>query len=318
MVLFLPKEYTGKPILEELYKWVSDEYHTWLSKNSHKRQINVDKDGNIEIEKLIELKNNFAIDGYGENGVSGDNNENPVGMYPLEKFFESIDADGGMSFDIHFDDGVPDPVKRQFVESVMDKLKSRGLCSGDVDRVLDKLRKKEKDYLKEIKRTLSNEIFGSHKYRSISKINRRYIWGIKGNDRNSDKINLILDTSGSMEGEFEKALSYVFQNDIQMNLIMIDSEVKDVINIKNKKDLQKLKIKGLGGTCLTPALQYIASHKKLNVYNTVILTDGYVDNLDFKGVKGKTLILSTSIHCPIIENNGKVKQIIIDKENKKL
>ena len=125
----------------------------------------------------------------------------------------------------------------------------------------------------------------------------------------------MLDTSGSMGGDFEKVLTYIFQNDIEINLIQCDTEIKKITKIKSMNDLQKMEIKGLGGTTLQPGLNYIADPKnKLHALNTVILTDGYTDSLDFREIKTYTLILSISEKCPIGHNNGKVKQIIIDKE----
>jgi predicted metal-dependent peptidase len=119
-----------------------------------------------------------------------------------------------------------------------------------------------------------------------------------------------------MSGEFEKVLSYIFQNDVNINLIQIDTRIQDVVTIKNKKELEKMRIKGHGGTTIQPSLDYIVDKKNgINKYNTIILTDGCTDSLNFKGVKGKTLILSTQSECPIDYNNGRVKQIIIEKDN---
>ena len=195
----------------------------------------------------------------------------------------------------------------------MEKLKSRGLQTGTVEKVLNKLRKTRKDYLKEIKRNLSNDIFGNKKQKSITKPNRRGVWGLKGQRKFKTKINCLLDTSGSMNGEFERVLSYIFQNDIEINLIQCDTEIKSFVSIKQKRELEKMPIKGLGGTTLTPGLQYIANDKELNKYNNVILTDGYTDNLDFTGVKGNTIILSTGTQCPVLKSNSKIRQVIIDK-----
>jgi predicted metal-dependent peptidase len=113
-----------------------------------------------------------------------------------------------------------------------------------------------------------------------------------------------------MGGEFEKVLSYIFQNDIQMNLIQCDAQIQQVLKIKDKKELEKMKIKGLGGTTLQPGIDFMSDKKnKINMYNTVILTDGYTDSLDFSKIKTKTLILSTATKCPITFDNGRVKQI---------
>lgn len=255
---------------------------------------------------------------YGKNGQSiKDNGKgSDIDCYDLESQFENLKKNKGQTLDSHLPNEVPDDVVQQEVQRVLDNLKSRGFITGKIEQTLNKLRKKRKDHLKFIKRHLSNVIFGSTKNKTITRENRRGIPGLKGKRKYATRINCVLDTSGSMSGEFEKVLSYIFQNDIQINLIQIDTEVKDVIVIKKKSELQKMNITGLGGTILTPALNFIASRKDLNKFNTVILTDGYTDTLDFAGVKGKVLVLTTGHHCEIDNKlSSQVKQIIIEKEN---
>jgi len=254
---------------------------------------------------------------YGKNGqtIKDNGNGDDVDCFDLESQFSNIKNNKGQTLDAHLGHEVPDEVVQQEVQRVLDNLKNRGFVTGKIQQTLDKLRKKRKDHLKFIKRHLTNAIFGSMKRKTITRENRRGIPGLKGKRKYATRINCMLDTSGSMGGEFEKVLSYIFQNDIEINLLQIDTEVKDVVLIKKKSELQKMKIAGLGGTILTPGLQYIASRKDLNKFNTVILTDGYTDVLDFSGVKGKVLILTTGEHCEI-ENklSSQVKQIIIEKK----
>jgi predicted metal-dependent peptidase len=157
---------------------------------------------------------------------------------------------------------------------------------------------------------MSNHVFGTKKQKTIVRPNRRGIVGLKGHKKYRTEINCILDTSGSMGGEFEKVLSYIFQNDIEINLIQIDAQVQDVVKIKDKRELEKMRIKGLGGTVLQPAIDFMTDPKnKIYNNNTVILTDGWTDSLNFKNVKTQTLILSTAHKCPVTYDNGKVKQI---------
>ena len=161
---------------------------------------------------------------------------------------------------------------------------------------------------------MNNHIFGSIKHKTIVRPNRRNIQGLKGTKKYKSEINVILDTSGSMCNEFEKALSYIFQNDIEINLIQCDTKVKNFVKIKRKKELELMKIYGLGGTELQPALDFISDKKnKIYMFNTCILTDGYTDKLNFKNIRTKTLILSTAQKCPLLDdddnNNNKVKQI---------
>jgi predicted metal-dependent peptidase len=88
-----------------------------------------------------------------------------------------------------------------------------------------------------------------------------------------------------------------------------------VEDIKTKRDLQKVMIKGMGGTVLQPAIDYINNPKnKLHSFNNVLLTDGYCDVLDFTNVHGKTLILTTAQSPKYSDPKGLVKCIHIDLE----
>jgi len=250
-------------------------------------------------------KDTEGKDRYGKYG------KNDVECYSKETIFEGEERNEQNTLDTHISDEVPPEMKREVVEGVMQTLKNRGLSSGEIETILNKLRKTRKDYLKEIKRTMSNHVFGTKKQKTIVRPNRRGIQGLKGHKKYRNEINCILDTSGSMGGEFEKVLSYIFQNDIEINLIQIDAQVQDVIKIKEKRELERMRIRGLGGTILQPAIDFMTDPKnKIYKNNTVILTDGYTDSLNFKNVKGQTLILSTASKCPITFDNGRVKQIV--------
>jgi predicted metal-dependent peptidase len=220
----------------------------------------------------------------------------------------------GEYLDKHIGDDVPEDMRDAMVKDVMERLAARGLSAGNVEQTLNKLRKKRKDYLKEIKRAVSSVIFGTVKERTIVKPNRKQISGLKGNRKVKTKINCILDTSGSMGGTFERVLSYIYRNDIEINLIEADTEVKWIENIKNKRKLETMVIKGLGGTILQPAINMVA--EDFNQYNTVVLTDGYCDSLDLSKIKGKVLMISIGVKVPISRSNGKVKQIMVENTDK--
>jgi len=387
--MFVPKEYKGEQIFEELYEWLITEQKKWRKKNSDKLKdmkngssncpkcgssmSNQDKkdgdskksnqdgksdgnsqdksdgksdgkgdgksdgksDGRCDVKCVGQNSGNSSEhdpntcgncghkksakeqqesrngdkdtegnDKYGKNGKNG------VECYTKETIFEGEERQEQNTLDTHIDDEVPPEMKREVVEGVMQTLKNRGLSSGEVESILNKLRKTRKDYLKEIKRSMSSHVFGTKKQKTIVRPNRRGIQGLKGHKKYRTEINVILDTSGSMGGEFERVLSYVFQNDIEINLIQIDAQVQDVIKIKDKKQLEKMRIRGLGGTFLQPGIDHMSNPKnKIHNNNTVILTDGWTDSLNFKNVKTQTLILSTADYCPITYDNGKVKQI---------
>ena len=392
MALFVPKEYEGKLIFEELYEWLKEEKEKWQKENKknseckscggsgkkdgkgdqkQKGQGQQPGEGQGEGEKQEgkgkgqqpgkgqgEGQDQKDGEGKGEgqgqgkpgkgqgqgggqgegescpdcqgNGNEGGKDSSgkpsygPYGKNPSkdgealdtwskEQIFDDMEKNNGEYMDKHIGDDVPEEMRDAMVKDVMERLAARGLSAGNVETTLNKLRKKRKDYLKEIKRAVSNMIFGTVKQKTIVKPNRRQISGLKGNRKVKTKINCILDTSGSMGGTFEKVLSYVYRNDIEINLIEADTEVKWIENIKNKRKLETMVIKGLGGTILQPAIDLVAD--QFNEFNTVVLTDGYCDSLDLSKIKGRVLLISIGVKVPISRSNGKVKHIMVEKEN---
>ena len=371
MALFVPKEYTGKLIFEELYEWLKDEKEKWQKeqkKNSEcqsckgsgkkdgekgekgKGQEKGDKgegqpqdgqgegqekgegegegqpqdgkgDGEGKGESCPDCggtgneggKDSSGKPSYGPYGQNPSKDGDSLDTWSKEQIFQDMENGSGEYLDKHIGDDVPEELREAMVKDVMERLAARGLAAGNIEQTLNKLQKKRKDYLKEIKRAVSNMIFGTVKQKTIVKPNRRQISGLKGNRKVKTKINCILDTSGSMGGTFERVLSYIYRNDIEVNLIEADTEVKWIENIKKKRQLETMVIKGLGGTMLQPAINLVAD--QFNDYNTVVLTDGYCDSLDLSKIKGKVLMISIGVKVPIYRTNNKVKQIMVEKEN---
>jgi len=371
MALFVPKEYTGKLIFEELYEWLRDE----KEKHDKKKQQNKCKSCNGSGQKQEQGQKgqqgqgqqpgdgqggqgqgqqqggqgqsqgqgqggNQPQDGHnhgdsgepcpdcqgsGQQGGSGKPEYGPFGKNPkneketidtwtMDQIFDNLDNNNGQYMDVHMTDEIPEEMRESMVKDAMDRLQARGLQAGNVEQTLNKLRKQRKDYLKHIKRSVSNMIFGTKKQKTITKPNRRQVSGLKGNRKIKTKINCILDTSGSMGGTFERVLSYIYRNDIEVNLIEADTEVKWVQQVKSKRKLESIPIKGLGGTVLQPAINYVAEN--FNEFNTLVLTDGYCDSLDLSRIKGNVLLISIGTEVPISRTNGKVKQIKVDLDDK--
>ena len=373
MALFVPKEYPGKLIFEELYEWLKDDKEKWQKSNQCQSECQSCNGTGKKQDKSKGQGQDQSQNGQGQQGQNGQGQQGqngqgqdqqqgqgqgqqqgkggqpnhdpcpdcngtgndggkdstgkpsygPYGKNPSkdgdsidtwskEQIYQDMENNEGQYLDVHMGDDVPEEMREAMVRDVMDRLQSRGLSSGNIETTLNKLRKQRKDYLKEIKRSVSNLIFGTKKQKTIVKPNRRGIAGLKGNRKVKTKINVILDTSGSMggQGTFERVLSYVYQNDIEINFIQGDTEVKWVENFKKKRQLETMKIHGLGGTVLQPSINHVVEN--FNDFNTVMLTDGYCDSLDFSKVKGRVLIISVGTPCPITRSNGKVKQITIE------
>lgn len=288
-VLHKPEEYKGDMIYEDMYEWIvieKDKYDTWKS--------------NCKCDENLKCKCHY-YDGKEECDCS----PCPVSDY-LRRIFDQMEMGILDWLDCHLPCDLPEEYRKSIIDSIKRALEGRGFLSSDIQATLDKITKSKKDYIKNIKVGI-NELFGTYKQKSITKKNRRSIPGTKGRRKNSYALNVLLDVSGSMEGYFEKALSYIFQNDIVINMIQCDAEVKDYRVIKNRNEFAKYGISGLGGTVLQPGINFITSNKKIRKLNTLILTDGDTDELDVRKLH-RCLIISHRNKCRV---KGKAKQIVI-------
>lgn len=188
------------------------------------------------------------------------------------------------------------------------KQKARGLMPGGFESMLSGLRKTKKNYIKEILSGL-NYLQGNVKTGTYRRESRREIDGLRGTKKVSRKINVILDTSGSMCNEFDKCLSILFSRGVVFNLVQIDTKVTAVTEVSNDTELKKTVLKGGGGTIIASAVDYIAERPQFNQYNTLILTDGYTDELPIHKLR-RTLIISTDVIPP---TTGKCRTIILEK-----
>ena len=337
MALFVPKEYKGELIFEELYEWLRDEKEKReKEKKSGCKSCNgtgqkqgkgqgqpqqgqgqpqqgqgqpQQGQGNGQ-EPCPDCQGNGQGDGYGPNGKNPRDEKGTIDTWSLDHIFDNIDNNDGQYLDVHLGDDIPEELRDAMIKDSMERLKARGLEAGNIEKTINKLRKKRKDYLKYIKRSVSNLLFGTKKNKTIIKPNRRQIEGLKGHKKIKTRIVCILDVSGSMWGLTEKVLNYIYRNDIEVILIQADTEVKATDKVKGMKDLEKKKIIGGGGTTLQPSINY--ANEKFPGIAICMLTDGYCDTLDFSNTKSNVLIVSAGTQVPISRSNGKLKQILVD------
>jgi len=285
-ILFIPNDYTGYESFEILYDWLYDKYQEYKNKQ----------------------KSNNSGPTSPNYGNFGKNNQD---MYDLDTIFKNGEENDGQFFDQHLEDEISDEMKKELVKDMIQGLKNRGLVHGNTEILLGNLRRQKKDYLKEIKKAIGTIKNNSLKDKSYHKPNRK-ILGLKGKFKIPGfEINCLLDTSGSMNGYFEKVLSYIFRSDITINLIQCDTQINKIDKIKTLNDFKNLKITGLGGTVLQPGIDYIVKDTKLNKFNTVVLSDTMHESLNFDKLKGKVLYISAYKGEPPICGKKKVRKIII-------
>jgi predicted metal-dependent peptidase len=285
---YLPKSYTGRPLFEELYEYMMQ-------------------------QKEIYDKEKQESENQGGNGDSaGDDEENQDGdgkdKYPNSKVpkdvRDALDAAEKYEFDVHLPSDISEDMKEQIIKDIKNTLKVRGLMPADIENMLEKLNPPKKNYLKKIAVSI-NKIKGNKKIDTITRPNRRGIDGIKGKKTIGNTINVILDVSGSMHGYLEKVLSYIFMNEYVINLVQCDTKIQKHVVVTSKKELQKMKLNGFGGTTLQPGIDYVK--EKLPKIPMILLTDGYTDSLNFGDVKA--LVITCDVNPTVSGKNVSIINI---------
>ena len=314
-VVKMDSNYKGERIFELVYIWTQEKYNLWKEKYEEEEKKKIINYLINDIPEIAEVDENDSVNFNLSDKITEkrrkENEELGIDEY-TRKFFENDFP----QFDTHFWDDIPEEIRSQIVERNIGNLKGRGIDTSDSQEILGKLRKKKNDdVIKLLKKSISS-MKGFSKMNSFKKPSKKGLEGLKGRIKYSNTINCILDTSGSMMGSFEIVLSEVFKDDYIINMIQCDSEVKGFVPIKNKNQLQKMTVKGLGGTILQPGIDYVFNNRELKGNNLIILTDGATDMLDFSKFSGvKVLILTVHTPCPLKEKYNNVNQIVV--ENKK-
>lgn len=335
----VPKYYTGGMIWEEVYMFLREkkqEYEQWKKENPDKAPKKPTLD---DLKKLAEdmKKEDEAkekqkgegeeapegqpqpdpngqtedpdgapVDGEGQGkGGKGDFDPNAEPTFsdgcPVEdKLRKLFEGENGPSFDIHdMLKDVPDDLREAIVKDIVQGLRNRGLVTQNIEAMLEKINPTKKDHLKDI---LAGVAFvkGRNKMATFRRQNRRGIEGIKGTVKVGAEICCVLDTSGSMAGYIEKVLGVIFRDSITVHIAQCDTDVKQIVRAEKRSDIQKMQVKGFGGTTLQPAIDMFKAHKSLKKLNIVVLTDGVCDSLDLSGFK-KALVVTCQTEVPIIK-----------------
>lgn len=276
-LIYIDEKYQGSMLSEEYYLWLLEQYKD---------------DNNLPQLSYHSIKN---TDGKTVKG-------------------ESIGFDIHYKNDINENEDKTTTILNDIIENFVEKTKGKGILPSNIEKMISSPLAKKQDYLKLIKRTISNTLLHTKREKTYLRPNRFGIEGLKGNFYKGFEINCILDTSGSMQNTFDKVLSYLYNNKVVVNLIQIDTEIQSINRITNTKHIDKIQVKGLGGTILQPAIDYITQHKQLKKFNTLILTDGYTDTLDISKLNKNILVISVGKECNIKSKSNKITQIIVKND----
>lgn len=240
----------------------------------------------------------------------------PLYIWLLENQ-EKWESPDYMLLDEHMDlDDIPEDTLKEIVKELIKRMRDQGKIPASMDAELAKIFPQKKDYLREIKRCITTLKGRGKKVKTYTRLPRIPVPSftlMKGKKYVSNEINVLLDTSGSMWGLFEKALSYCAQDGTVLHVVQCDTEVSQKeVTITSKKELSQLKIHGGGGTILQPGIKYVVD--KLPKIPLLVLTDGFCEGeLDFTGCQ-EVLVIYVGEGNPTLKHTKKVNAIHVDKE----
>ncbi len=168
---------------------------------------------------------------------------------------------------------------KERVVRVTTLLKQQGKLPGDLEQQVRDLLEPRVDW----RRVLYRFILQTAKFDySYARCNRRYVsQGIYLPGVQSERIeNLVIaiDTSGSITDEqirmfLSEVNAITLQFQITWKLLTCDSEVQDAYDVEGSIDLDRVQIRGRGGTDFRPVFQWIESSGTAPI-GLVYLTDG--------------------------------------------
>ena len=215
------------------------------------------------------------------------------------------------------EEAIKEEILRQIILSAEQNAqkRGRGLDAGMYGELIEWANKKPmmsyKTYINKIARKISSE-----NVKTMRRPNRR-LFHIRGDIKGKslklteNELLVMIDTSGSMSAvELSNTLSELKaiskRNQIDVRIIVFDAAVNDDFYINDKKGKKPIEMKGRGGTCIQPAINYIyeKTDKKDRKYykHAFIFTDGEAEssldfskifyNLNFILTRGKDLSVS--------------------------
>jgi len=243
-----------------------------------------------------------------ENGESWDGpGENSQGKQKPD--LTNMDQEGSLGFDDHSKWEELSEEEKELAKSTAEQMvkeaitQSRGNLPGDIEQILNLLRRKPKiSWKKELRNILSSR--SGSKIETIKKRNRRFPGrpDLRGKKIYKDRPIVIVgvDTSGSMDdSDILNGLSeiyYLMKNIGELKIAQIDTEIKDIEKYDPNK-FKSFKRKGYGGTLMEPLPDYIMENRE-SCDVLIMISDCWIEDVESSSVwqkfKKPVLWLNTS------------------------
>ncbi|MEM0484915.1 MAG: VWA-like domain-containing protein [Pyrobaculum sp.] len=192
-------------------------------------------------------------------------------------------------------------VARKVVEAVV-TLKTAGIDPGKWDRLAAELLKPRADWRGLLRPALQHGV-GRAVRRTWSRPSRKAPGLYPGKELlGHGKVVFLIDVSGSIgDRELSQFLTEAYAAAKEVGRIVVvtwDAKVQGEFALTRHSDIRKIKVKGGGGTAITPALRHVLEkHKDAALY--VILSDWEISDLDkarevLEEIAPRTIAVTTS------------------------
>jgi predicted metal-dependent peptidase len=241
-----------------------------------------------------------------ENDIKKISEENKVIEEGIKKAIEeTIKQKELMKKDKEEREKIAKEIERKVIEGQI-IAKDRGVSLGAMEKLIEHLFKRVRDWKKVLREEIVSEIKGDWTYAKISDILQSlHLAGYKqiGNLPTMDntfavpKLKIAVDTSGSIsDKEYKEFLDEIYSivksvNVNEADVVMFEADVVKAIKLNGNSDTNKMLMElrkrvGYGGTILSKAIQFFAKKPfDLNRSILIVLTDGEFGELDEEDIK---------------------------------
>jgi len=270
------------------------------------------------VDRIIKDLPNICppIAGQGCGGIMGDN----------ETYSSATDEQSSGNGGTVLNEGSPElkeaskeqlpSVKRDLVAESIMVAKSIGHEAGFLERIFDEIYKSEVNW-KRVLRNALNSMGGDDVKKIWSRLNRKNELMPSKTTIGFNTVWCLVDTSGSIsEKEINRWVSEVLAiMRLKRKLMVIswDTMVHDVNIIKNRKDIDNIRLTGGGGTIIKPALEYVNERKHFGD-SVIVFSDFAIGDLDSKDVQkylSKTLNFTTAVEPDVLRKEYGIKAVKI-------
>jgi len=207
-------------------------------------------------------------------------------------------------------------VKRDLVAESIMVAKSIGHEAGFLERIFDEIYKSEVNW-KRVLRNALNSMGGDDVKKIWSRLNRKNELMPSKTTIGFNTVWCLVDTSGSIsKKEINRWVSEVLAIMRLRRKVMViswDTMVHDINVIKNRKDIDNIRLTGGGGTIIRPALEYAQKNKHFDD-SVIVLSDFAIGDLNDKDVQkylSKTLNFTTAVEPDVLRKDFGVKAVKI-------